>query len=370
MMEQTPLLVSINIILFLILYTYVKPAYVSGYLTKDRRKKTLFLVYLFCLFSFWGKDWFGYQGYFEEIQKGNQVSSMEDIYNWIGAYICPNYIFFRFYIWGMALFLFFRTVRLLKLDYDLSLFFFCSIYLIWFSYARVSLAMAVMFYGFANFVTYKGNKKKLLGLILILLAYYLHKSAIFGIAIIILVGLMKRMGKYAIVIPIVMFPILLFFVSSNIGGFMDSLLTDEDNMLNEYATAGNSYLMSDSNLSGPGVLLQGFLERAPYYLLAFCSIPIYFKKKIMVLNNIKPFFLILLLIVVFSSVFAFDLGMNTSTLYGRFLRFSQIPACIVLTFMYSNRILPKLTKIVINVSIISTFYSLIYVLYNSYVAQS
>lgn len=368
-MEQTPLLVGVNIILFLVLFAYVRQAYTRGYLSKGRREKSVFLAYLFCLFSFWGKDWFGYQGYFEEIQKGYSVSSMEEIYNWLGAYLCANYIMFRLYIWGLALFLFFKTIKLLKLNYDLALFFFCSIYLIWFSYARVSLAMAVMFYGLAIFITSKTNKK-ILGFLLVLLSYYLHKSAAFGIAIIVLAGLMNKLGKYAIVLPLALFPILLIFVSSNIGGYMDLLLSDEGNMLNEYATAGNSYLMSDSFKSGPGALLQGLLERAPYYLLAYCSIPIYFKNKIKVSKKVKPFFLVMLLIVVFSSVFAFDLGMNTSTLYGRFLRFSQIPACVVLTYMYSNGILPKVTRIVINLSIVSTFYSLAYVLYNSYVAQS
>lgn len=52
MMEQTPLLVSINIILFLILYTYVKPAYISGYLTKDRRKKHCSWYICFAYFLF------------------------------------------------------------------------------------------------------------------------------------------------------------------------------------------------------------------------------------------------------------------------------------------------------------------------------
>lgn len=369
MMEQTPILVFTNLVMIAFLYLYTRPAYHTGVLSNKRRRTAIAMSLVFCLFSFWGKDWFGYQGYFLEIKSGFPVSSMEEFYNWLVATLCPNYIVFRFFVWGTALLLFYKTVKLLNLNCSVALFFFCSIYLIWFSYARASLAMSLMFYGCTIYNKHK-LKNKLFGIVFIILSYYLHKSALFGIAIIFVVEAMKSNVKCTLYLSIVLFPLLVSFVSSNIGGYMDVLVADEDNMLNTYAMAGNSYLTSDVGKNGPGAILQAFLERFPYYMLAYSSFVLLLKRKSNIDYTIKPFFMILTLLVIFSSVFAFDLGVNTSTLYGRFLRYAQIPSCIVLTYLYSNKLMPKMTRSVFCISVASTVYSLLYVMYNSYVATN
>lgn len=368
MMTQTPILVLVDIFMLLVLYMCTRPAFVGGSLPKSRRGFAIFLTVVFCLFSFWGKDWFGYYDYFKRIQSGYEVSSLENIYNWLGANLCPNYIVFRLFIWGSALYFFFQTVKKLKVNADLALFFFCSIYLIWFSYARASLAMAVMFFGYSLLIQ-SGNRRKLFGLLLIVASYFLHKSSTFGIVVILLSEVFKRFGKGAITIPLILFPFLVIFMSSHFGVYVNALLLDDSNFLNEYATAGNAYLTADASKSGPGVFLQRFLERAPYYLIAYISVRTYFNKTVIVAPDVKPIFLLLFYIVIFASVFAFNLDLNTETLYGRFLRFGQIPACIVLTYSYSNNIMPKFSKWTIRIALFSTAYSLLYVLYNSYVAQ-
>ena len=366
MMEQTPFLVLTNIVVVFILYLLTKPAYRGVQISPARRSVSMLLILLFCLYSFWGKDWFGYLSYYEEIERGGVVSSLEDVYNWVGGF-CPSYVLFRLVIWGPALFFFFKTTKRLSLDRDTVLFFFCSIYLIWFSYARVSLAMAVIFYGYS--LMYSSRKrfdlKYIFGILLILASFYLHKSSIFAIVVVLASELLKRWGKAGIILPIIISPVAIIIAMDQFGNFVDSLVANEANVMNEYATAGNAYLNSDSYIAGPGVLLQWFFERAPYYLLSFICIRVIWSDDRRVSPDIKPYMLLLFLLVLTATAFLFDFGLNTTTLYGRFIRYAQIPACIVLSHLYTEKIYPKFTKFTCWLAIVGTAYSLLYVMYNA-----
>lgn len=371
MMVQTPFLVFTNIVIIFTLYLLTKPASRGIQISPTKRKVSKLLILLFCLYSFWGKDWFGYLLYYKEIERGGVVSSIEDIYNWVGKF-CPSYAIFRLVIWGPALFFFLKTIKRLSLDLDIVLFFFCSIYLIWFSYARVSLAMAVIFYGYS--LMYSSRKrldlKYILGIILILASFYLHKSSIFAIIVVFTAELLKRWSKVSVALPIIIFPIAVIIAISQFGSFVDSLVNNEANVMNEYATVGNAYLNSDSYIAGPGVLLQWFFERTPYYLLSFICIKVIWRNDLRVAPNIKPFMLVLFLLVLTATVFLFDFGFNTATLYGRFIRYAQIPACIVLSHLYTKNIYLKLTKVTYWLAIVGTAYSLFYVMYNAYEAYN
>lgn len=371
MMVQTPFLVLTNIIVIFTLYLLTKPAYKGIQISSARRCVSMFLILIFCLYSFWGKDWFGYLSYYQEIKRGGTVSSLEDVYNWIGR-LCPSYAIFRLIIWGSALLFFFKTIKRLTLDWDTVLFFFCSIYLIWFSYARVSLAMAVIFYGYS--LMYSSRKrfslKYIFGILLILASFYLHKSSIFAIVVVFASELLKRWGKTGIVLPIIIFPVAIIIAMSQFGDFVDSLVNNETNIMNEYATVGNAYLNSDTYIAGPGVLLQWLFERVPYYLLSFMCIKALWSDDPRIAPDIKPYIFLLFLLVLTATAFLFDFGFNTATLYGRFIRYAQIPACIVLSHLYTEKIYFRFTKFTCWLAIVGTAYSLLYVIYNANVAYN
>lgn len=369
MLEQTPGLILSNILIILILYTLTRRAYDIGALSPKNRKVSVILAFLFCLFSFWGKDWFGYQAYYIDMQKGHEVSSIEDIYNWLGS-ICPSYVIFRAVVWGSAFVILLKMIKRLQLNFDVSLFFLCSIFLIWFSYARASLAMSIMYFGFVEILSAnrKFSKDYIIGFCLILSSFFFHKSSLFGIAVILITVLLKDSKKLAIIAPILFFPVLLVLLFNNFGGYIDLMLSDETNMAYDYAMVGNNYLTADVNLKGWGETVQQLLERAPYYLLAVCALKVYLSDKNSVPSAIKGMMLVLFLLVLLASVFLFDLGLNTNTIYVRFMRYAQIPALITLTYLHTHNLYPKLTKISVIVALASTVYSLIYTLYNNYVA--
>ena len=69
-------------------------------------------------------------------------------------------------------------------------------------------------------------------------------------------------------------------------------------------------------------------------------------------------------IVLLATIFAVDLGANTSILFGRLLRFSLVPSAIVLAYAYQFDLFPKVVKITFFVGLFCVIYRLTYTLYN------
>ncbi len=372
--EQTPSLILLNIILYGVIVAILYGPFKRNHISKLAKLISIFLILIFCLFAFWGADWFGYLNYFILIKAGAELSSVEEVYTWIINVLSPNYLIFRLIVWGSALALFYKTIRNLDLSVPYALFFFCSIYLIWFSYARATLAMAMMFYGLSLLHRSHKNTKltKLLACTYIILSFYFHKSSIFGIIVIILsesILFLKLNKKWIIFLILILFPIVVHFLSLFLNMYVDTSMSEEETILNNYMTAGSKYLLDDSKSLGVGVIMQRFFERFPYYMLAFLSCKLIFNR-INIENKIRPFVWCLIVLIIASSLFAFTSDLNTSVLYGRFIRYAQIPSCIVLTYMYSHRFFPKAVKFTYSFAILGVIYVLLYVLYNCIQATS
>lgn len=366
--EQTPTLIIFNIILYGAIVAILYGPFKRNHIPKFAKLISAFLILIFCLFAFWGADWFGYLNYFEVIKAGTELSSIEAIYTWIINVLSPNYIVFRLIVWGCALILLYQTIKNLELDIPYAFFFFSSIYMIWFSYARASLSMAMMFYGLSLLHrSYKNSMfTKLLAFAFIILSFYFHKSSIFGIIVITLVELMvflKLNKKWIIALILVLFPIIVHFSSSLLNMYMNSSILEEETTLSNYLSAGTKYLIDDTNSLGVGVLIQRFFERFPYYMLAFLSCKLIFYR-VPTNKSILSFVWCLILLILAASLFAFSSDLDTSVLYGRFIRYAQIPSCIVLTYMYSKRIFPKAIRFIYRFAILGVVYVLLYVLYN------
>lgn len=366
---QTPLLVLSNLLLIFILYRYTRPAFVLGYLSSVRIKVTIALCFVFCLFSFWGADWFGYLAYFKWVKGGGiEHVPMESFYLWLIDEVCTNYLQFRVIVWGLALTLFIFTLRRLKLNMGLALFFFCSIYLIYFSYARASLAMSLLFAGYSLLWEHNGKtvlRHRAIGLLLIGLAFFCHKSSALGIAAIIGAIIVNKWGRNGVIYVLLSFPLLVLAMQFFLQDIFGTIASDEESTLGQYAQVGANYMDKKSGFSGIGTFIQkNILEQCPYYILALCCYKEIKSPSVKYGAPIKPMIVLLFVLVISALIFAFDLGVNTKTIFGRYLRYAQIPACIVLTYMYANGIQPRLIKWAYTMGIIGCFYSLIYTMYN------
>lgn len=369
--NQTSGLVFFNVLLWGILNILTKDGFSTGYLTKKRTNVIVVLILVFCLFSFWGQDWFGYLKYFDVIKSGEDILSLEYPYKWIIKNLSPNYIIFRLIIWGSALFFFYETLKKLRLNIPVAFYFFTSIYLIWFSYARVTLAMAMIFYGLA--LLHSNERRKFWTIIkgwgFILLSFYFHKSSFFCIIVVVMVELvlMLRLNRKGVLCLIFAFvPLFLYILSYVLKSSVLFIMDDETSVLNNYMNSGSSYLLSEDKNIGIGAFISVLLERLPYFLIAYLCVGS-IVKKVELSKQLEPFIWILILLVLEASLFAFDLGMNTNVLYGRLMRYTQIPACIVLTYFYTNNIYAKYIRYIYKLAILGSLYSLLYVLYNTIV---
>lgn len=366
--QQHPYLVALNLLFIFILFLTTHIALKNETLSKPKYYFALFLMFISCLFSFWGLDWFGYLTYYNAIKEGYEILTMESFYIWLVKNLCPHYLVFRTLVWGSALILLGRTVKRLKINKYISLFFFCCIYLIWFSYARATLAMALMFYGLSLFTSESVFKKSFefpLAIACIIGSFFLHKTALFGIFVILIVILIKSSSKFAIVVSLFTFPLLVFITSRFLPDFIYNMMDTDMEIMNEYMERGNNYLGRDATIHGPGRMLQRFFEWTPYYLITFASIKVLFDKTIIIPNNIRTFLLTTVFITFCSSIFLFNLGMNTDTVFTRFIRYNIIPTCLSLSYIYQTHKYNRLIKFTYILAILGCFYAMIYSLYNA-----
>lgn len=364
--EQTAGLVFFNLCLLLLMYALMKKALRPPYIAPPtNRSVTILLMFVFILFSFWGLDWFGYQSSFKLLKSGHS-GHMEEVYVWIAQNLSPNYIMFRFVVWGGSLCLLLHMFKRLSIPTNLVIFFFCSIYIIWFSYARVSAAMVLVYYGLT--VLYKPYKSKFLSILIgtsaIGCAYFFHKSALFGIAAALLTILVNRFEKKTFIILLLCYPVLIYLAQSYLSDFLMADASAGDGALGQSMASGQRYLNRDGGTSSPLVLLSFFAERFPHFLLSYISF-YFIKSKYYnnAPNDIKVFMRLQFFLVLLSSLFMFDLGANTTIVFIRFLRFAVIPSCIVLTYLYSVGFKFKYTQIAYYIAFAGTLYTLFYRIY-------
>lgn len=334
----------------------------------SNKMKTTLIMYLFVLFSFWGADWFHYLEYYPTLLRGNK-GSMEDVYFWIAQNLSFDYLSFRFVVWGGSLCLLLHMFKRLSIPSHLAIFFFTTIYIIWFAYARATLAMVLIFCG--SVFLYKPYKNRrlsvIVGFLIIGSAAFFHKSALFGIFAAILAIFVNKFHKKTLLLLALCFPIFVYIAESYLGDFLNAEISRDDGGVAAGMAVGQQYLNSETVVKGPGYLLQAFLERFPHYMLVFISFKFIGSKSYEVApQDIKFFIRLQFFIVLLSSLFMFNLGANTATIYGRFIRFAVIPSCVILTYFYSIRYKFKYTQITYYLAFIGTIYAVVYSMYNAY----
>ena len=390
-LEPLPILVFTNIVMVGFLLLIGRKGLREPYALRPwRRVLMLSLMLLFCIFSFWGTDWFHYaEMYFNILYVNGFNTSLEPVYCFI-ATISSNYLVFRLIIWGTALFLLGLLFRHVNARTDLLLCIFCSVWLIYFGYGRVVMSYTLMYLGGAVMTKPVRGKvllSLLLGGLLVLLSAFFHKSSFFGIALVLLAVLPRLLNKRTLVMLLMAYPLLILSVQLLLMQFMDTAFDSSDN--SSYATAGQIYLNEDSDDIGIAYLLLLILEFTPYYLAAWIA----YKANVVRPNaegqrsepmadsqgvipeeprtaeapgDIRFFSRLLVYIVLVSSIFLFDLGANTLTLYIRFMMFGFIPACVVLAWAWEHNFYPRLVKYTFMAGLAGTAYALLYSFYVAY----
>ena len=290
---------------------------------------------------------------------------MEPVYIWLYNH-SHSYVLFRMIIWGSAIWLLLRTFRRLQVNMDVAIAFFSMASLIWFSYARVSLSFALMFFGLALISTKsKTLFSNIFGLLLVWASFYFHKSAPFGMAIVLfsLVISIVR-SKYVPVLLLLFVIVAISIYTQNIGGLFESFTEVDNESLSNYASAG-SYYVGDNEGSRLSLFAAAGLLRVIEVLvfvldaiLSMMLIMRYGDKEMP--YSIRCFTLSVLLIFVTSAVIGIASNEFLGTVHIRLLRFCIIPAIVVFTYSYQNGYFRKFCSFLFYFCCLSSFAHVLY----------
>ena len=367
-MTATPYQVLFNLILYLVLFLFSWKSLKPNFLLKSFNRKFLIIgIFVFFLFPFFGGDYFHYIEIFDRL-KEEYAGNMEPVYMYI-AQIAGYYTVWRIIVWGSCLFLILNTFQRLSVQYDYCLFFCVAMYMLWLSYARVSLAMALIFWGLSYLVKPIHHHRIFsffLGIVAIGCSYFFHKSAFFGIGMALCSLFAIKMNKSQMIMLILFIPLFLGIVEIFLNNFMD-LAADEESL--QSIRAGQGYMSRESRGGGGlGALIRSFLIHMPFYfVLIIYGMGIFQGKYGSFPINIKIFSSASAIIIAGASIFAFDFAnVNTSVLYYRFLYFSMIPATVFLAYCREHRLYEKMINVLLYIGIAGNIYTLLYSIYCSY----
>lgn len=343
------------------------PYYLKPGIAINSRDKVVFLLFsLFCLFPFYSPDTYAYYEYFRLIRQNNTFGiPLEKIYFDIASAV-DSFLLFRVIVWGGACVCTWYTISVLGIRKGAFYLFFIGLFILKFSYARVFISFALIFLGMA--VYYKDNsslRTKILGVLIVICAYWTHKSAIFGVALALFTILIPSFNKNALKIILILYPVLIILSNIIITHFFD-IGFDEGDLAQNTA---RHYLETDRSAIGIGKMIENILTRYSFYVAIYIYIKMIFKGHFKRLPlRIQKFATVGFLLIIFATVFAFDLGYNTRIYYYRLLHFSIIPVSVFLGYLYQSRYKLKLLRITWKIGFLGCIYAFLYTLYNALVS--
>lgn len=333
-----------------------------------------FLILLFCIFSLWDTDYYHYQQSLSNLNFhysfDDQLTHLEVIYIWLYKLLGSNYLMFRTFVWGVAYLFFVITAKRLRIYTDFTFSCFIILFLLTFSYARVSLGMASLFLGG---VLISSNNKRMINLIvgiaLLVLCFFSHKSMVVPMCLLPLCFI--RYNRKAI--PFVIFLVILFVIyySDYISEmlFMNVDTMDDTSELYETFQSASGYHEGGQNVkSGMGALLQRILQYSSIFLPLLSMFNVkqydYLQKNVQCRIMYNMAILISIVAVAMGILVSFS-----SALCYRYLYMAYIPIVLLLGTLYKQGVIS--TRRVFALSLLgglSAWYTLLYVLYNQIVS--
>ena len=313
-----------------------------SYRIKDNiitNKWVWFLFYIFCLYAFWCTDYFTYKykfkaGYFD-------LDYKDPVYAYIQQYSYGSYILFRTLIWGSALFLYYKTIKRFDININFVAYVFCVFFLLTFSYARASLAMASYFYGISHLLINKNEKtiyRITLGESFIIISYFFHRSLL---PLILLAPVcFVKFNKKLIFLSIVLFPI----VSVLTNQFLADLLSDTIDFgasVSGFTDAATAYASYSNKAKNWKYMLTSFLDQSKFFIVYVYVLWIFVKNKSRETIDSNSAFsrLLTLTSIIIYIAFAFltTSGNGATEVIGyRYLFMSGIPLTILIGYLNTN----------------------------------
>lgn len=302
---------------------------------------TRFLFFGFLLFAITDFADGDYYHYWEYIQGLPSYFLSEDgleiFYNWLILELNKNYLLFRICVWGSASVLYLLTIRRLGVNLNHCLFVMVVCFIMTFSYARATLAMALMFYGISLFLK-PYNKFKLvwrsIGLVAIICSTFFHRSMTTMIIIVALAYFIP-LNKKITTILLCCFPVIVVLMRIFLSDYILFYLDDE--VMTRKLTG---YMEADRGTANWKGMIQQFFQYSTYYLpLILSSWKLeYQKQKVICESYVYILYKIVFVTIIVATSMLFIVDGN-EVLFYRYIYMTMIPITILLTYLVDENIL-------------------------------
>lgn len=355
-------------VFILILCTYIaKPnlTYINPQLNNKKNGITIFfLLYTInSVFAFWAADTFhSWVGFIESSKYINfERWEYEGIYNWLANATNNDFFIWRAIIWIPACLFMYYTAKLLNIQ-NRNLLVSMLMFGFFLSNTRGMLGHTMMLFGAILAFDNNAKYKKFIGLILVGVSFFFHKSMYINIIFAILA--LYPLGKKSITISLIAFPFLTlvasYFVSIISSGAIDVSMGEASGGIGDRTVDYASGQKAVANALG---MFSFFKNIIPQYLAL-----IYLYKKIIV-ENLFPKknifrYLFQLTYVSFYIASLFYFVDTSSFIYSRFKYMGLFPMVFVLGKVISMELrTPKLLKWIIILQGFAILYNTAYKLY-------
>lgn len=335
---------------------------------KKGTKVFFLLMAVSSVFAFWAEDTYhSWNGFIIANQYSNyEIWGYEEIYNWLASISDNNYFIWRAYIWIPACMFMYLTAKrldLLNRNFLVAMILFGS----FLSYTRGMLGHAMLVYGAVLFMDKKSDTfTKVIGLAIVCVSYYFHKSMFVNIIFAILA--LFPFSKKTIIVSFIVFPFLTILATNLINGIASEELElalgegvgGVGDRTYEYASAEKM----ESNIYG---IIGKIISLVPQYLVLFylfhkVAIQKVFNKKE---NVYKYLFRLTYVAFYISSLFYF---VETSNwIYERFKYMGFFPLVFVIGSVWNReKKLSKTAKTIILLQAFAILFRLSYTFYSWY----
>lgn len=331
-----PMLDLLNAIIFIILLYGFLPTYNAQYKNHSLKYGETpnfifygFFLILLSVLGFSDVDFFGYYQSYAAIRHGFNSKIVEPFYNFLSG-ILPNYFLWRLVVWGTAAILMLKTLKKLPVNTVYVLTFITLFYVFSFYKLRNALGFSVMFYGATLALTsHHKYGKRIIGIVLIALSFYLHKSMIISMALLSVYFI--KFSKARINISLIAWPFLLGAVTLLLNSVVSGELFGSDDQ--GFASKAVGYASGEamqSNLNGQ--IRLAFENLAIIFPLAYMTWKIVYKK-IAIPKVINFFYKYWYVTCYIAYLFAFQ--DSSSWIYIRFNTMAYFPMCVVLGWYFT-----------------------------------
>ena len=303
------------------------------------RKISWAMVLIFCLYAFWDTDYFSFAN--------NFYSGLENfrdpLYQYISIFSLKSYIIIRFWIWGIGLLLVYHTAKRYKLHENTMCYIFTVFFMLTFSYARVSLGMALYFYGL-SYLIIRDNTDALKRMTIIIITFILAYTAHRSILLLILLSplALLKLTKKKVILILCFLPLIVIAIKYTLSGIISGALLRESN---EFTQSAQGYAASKIEVAFNWKWqLITTLRYWSFYIALVCILWVFFFRKGAKIESAEmQSLLTITLSIEIIAITILSIGGNK--LLGlwvigyRYLYMAGIPLCLLLTYVSQKKLL-------------------------------